>query len=169
MRILVAYASADGSTEEVAERIADQLCRLGADAVARPVPSIDGLDGFDAVFLGSAVHGRHWLDPAIEFVNTHHQALARLPLYTFSVGMPDSWPRFFRWLVRTEEEAILDQLGGLRPREHCLFSGVVSPTQFPLTTRIFLRLMGARYGDFRDWAAIDAFAGEISGNLEPPR
>ena len=39
-------------------------------------------------------------------------------------------------------------------------------SQFPLASRIFLRLAGGRYGDFRDWAAIDGWALEIADQLD---
>ena len=35
-----------------------------------------------------------------------------------------------------------------------------------LASRIFLHLAGGRYGDFRDWPAIDAWALEIADQLD---
>lgn len=165
MRVLVAYASADGSTAEVADRIADCLTRNGLEVSCAPVGDAGDLSGFDAVVLGSAIHARQWLDEATTFVNTHRAALHRQPLYTFSVGMPDALPRFVRRLARTEESAIILGLGDVRPADHRLFSGVVKPSQFPLASRVFLRLAGGHYGDFRDWAAIESWAAEIAGQL----
>jgi menaquinone-dependent protoporphyrinogen oxidase len=167
MRILLAYASADGSTAEIADRIAGSLGGYGYEAIAVPVGEVGELSGFDAVVVGSAVHARQWLDDATTFVNTHRAALRSQPLYTFSVGMPDALPRFVRRLARTEESAIVLGLGDPQPAGHRLFSGVVKPSQFPLASRIFLRLAGGHYGDFRDWAAIDAWAAEIAGQLRP--
>ena len=40
------------------------------------------------------------------------------------------------------------------------------PSQFPLAGRIFLHLAGGRYGDFRDWPAIDGWAVEIADQLD---
>ena len=166
MRILVLYASADGSTAEIARRIAQRLRERGHDASDQPVGSAGSLQGVDAVVLGSAVHGRQWLDEATNFVNTNRQAVHNRPFWTFSVGMPDSLPKAVRKMARTEENAIISQLGDLRPCGHRLFSGVVKPSQFPLASRIFLRLAGGRYGDFRDWPAIDRWALEIADQLD---
>lgn len=99
---------------------------------------------------------------------TYASALRRQPLYTFSVGMPDALPRFVRRIARTEESAIVLGLGDLQPDDDRLFSGVVKPSQFPLASRVFLRLAGGHYGDFRDWAAIEAWAAEIAGHLRHP-
>jgi menaquinone-dependent protoporphyrinogen oxidase len=166
MRILVVYASADGSTAGIGRRIAQRLRERGHDASDQPVGSTGSLHGVDAVVLGSAVHGRQWLDEATSFVNTNRQALHNRPFWTFSVGMPDALPKPVRKIARTEENAIINQLGDLRPRGHRLFSGVVKPSQFPLASRIFLRLAGGRYGDFRDWPAIDGWALEIADQLD---
>ena len=166
MRILVVYASADGSTAEIARRIAQRLRERGHDALDQPVGSAGSLQGVDAVVLGSAVHDRQWLDEATNFVNTSRQAVRNLPFWTFSVGMPDALPKAVRKIARTEENAIISQLGDLRPRGHRLFSGVVKPSQFPLASRIFLHLVGGRYGDFRDWPAIDGWALEIADQLD---
>ena len=168
MRIGVVYASADGSTAEIAQRIAERLREHGHEASARPVGSAPRIEDVDAVVLGSAVHARQWLDDATAFVNTNRQALHHRPFWTFSVGMPDALPRPFRKMARTEETGIVAQLGDLQPCGHQLFSGVVKPSQFPLASRVFLRLAGGRYGDFRDWPAIDRWATTISDHLDAP-
>ena len=166
MRILVVYASADGSTAEIARRIAQRLRERGHEVSDQPVGSAGSLHDIDAIVLGSAVHDRQWLDEATNFVNTNRQAVSSRPFWTFSVGMPDALPKAVRKIARTEEDAIINQLGDLRPRGHQLFSGVVKPSQFPLASRIFLHLAGGRYGDFRDWPAIDAWALEIADQLD---
>jgi len=165
MRAMVIYASADGSTAEIARRIADRLREGGDEAVALPVSSVDKVEGIDAFVLGSAIHGRQWLAEAETFVARNRHALQKGLLWTFSVGMTDALPRVFRNVARSEETGIMARLGDLRPNGHQLFSGVVKPGQFPLASRIFLRLVGGRYGDFRDWSAIDRWAVEISHDL----
>ena len=166
MRILVVYASADGSTAEIAQRIADRLRERGHEALVRPAGSVSNIDGMDAVVVGSAIHARQWLDEAASFVNTNRQALHDRPLWTFSVGMADALPRVVRKVARTEETGIIAQLGDLQPCDHQLFSGVVKPSQFPFVSRAFLRLAGGRYGDFRDWPAIDRWATGICDHLQ---
>lgn len=74
MSILVVYASADASTAEIGRRIAQRLRERGHDASDQPVGSTGSLNGVDAIVLGSAIHGRQWLDEATSFVNTNRQA-----------------------------------------------------------------------------------------------
>ena len=166
MRVLVVYASADGSTAEIARRIAQRLRDRGHDVSDQSADAAGSLDGVDAVVLGSAVHNRQWLGQATGFVNANRQAVRDRPFWAFSVGMPDALPRAFRKIARTEEGAIIAGLGDLQPRGHQLFSGVVKPSQFPLASRIFLHVAGGRYGDFRDWPAIDRWALEIADQLD---
>jgi menaquinone-dependent protoporphyrinogen oxidase len=56
MRILVAHASAHGSTAEIARRIADVLRDEGSSVDVGPMEQQDGLGDYDAVVLGSAIH-----------------------------------------------------------------------------------------------------------------
>jgi menaquinone-dependent protoporphyrinogen oxidase len=126
-RVLVGYAPAGGSTQSIAERIADVLRDAGLTVVCRPVgPGLEP-GAFDAVVVGSAVHGMAWLRPAVEF-------LSRLPageapsLWCFSVGgLPHpERTRFSRWLAHGELRKIEQRLpGGRRPRDHRIFAGIV--------------------------------------------
>ena len=109
MRILVVYASADGSTAEIARRIAQRLRERGHDASDQPAGSAGSLQDVDAVVLGSAVHDRQWLHEATNFVNTNRPAIRNLPFWAFSVGMPDALPKAVRKIARTEENAIISQ------------------------------------------------------------
>lgn len=54
---------------------------------------------------------------------------------------------------------------GLSYRSHALFSGVIRAYQLPLGGRIRFRLLGGRYGDFRDWAAVDGWTAGIAAEL----
>jgi menaquinone-dependent protoporphyrinogen oxidase len=169
--VLVGYATAGGSTQSIAERIADVVRDAGLTVVCRPVgPGLEP-GAFDAVVVGSAVHGMAWLRPAVEF-------LSRLPageapsLWCFSVGgLPHpERTRFSRWLARSELRKIEQRLpGGRRPRDHRMFAGIVDLSQVPLWGRLFFRAAGGRSGDQRDWPAVEAWATEIAIRVDAPR
>ena len=46
-KILVAYASRYGSTEEIAERIAKQFRKQGTEANLRPAYELESLEGYE--------------------------------------------------------------------------------------------------------------------------
>jgi len=166
MHVLVAYATAEGSTVGVAERLAGRLGEHGHEVVVLPVDRVEALDPFDAVVVGSAVHDQAWLPSAAAFVHDHREALARRPVWAFSVGMADALPRVFHRAADTEEAKVIGALGDdLSPRGDHMFSGVVGHDQLPTVGRIVFRLLGGRYGDHRDWAAMDRWADEIGEHL----
>jgi menaquinone-dependent protoporphyrinogen oxidase len=165
MRVLVAYASAHGSTAGVAEGLAHRLAERGLDVDVRRVADVTDTKGYDALVLGSAAHGRRWLTEADQFAQAKAQRLVGRPVWLFTVGVPGALaPRLRGWAAREGPLAIAPYQG-LRPLGTRLFSGVVSKKDFPFTGRLVFRLMGGRYGDFRDWSDIDAWADGIADAL----
>jgi menaquinone-dependent protoporphyrinogen oxidase len=51
------------------------------------------------------------------------------------------------------------------PREHRNFAGAIARTDWSAAGSAFLRIMGGRYGDHRNWPAIDDWAGGIAADL----
>lgn len=168
MTVLVAYASRHGATHGVADRMAARLMAHGFDVHLDPLLGQESVTRFEAVVLGSPVYGGHWEDEAVSFVRRNARALTGRPLWTFSVG----WLAHHRGLLRRESWsdakglAELDRL--LPPREHRFFAGAMASAETPVLQRMAFRLAGGRYGDYRDWAAIDAWADEIAQQLTAP-
>ena len=101
MRVLVTAATKYGATAEVAQMIAEVLADRGLEPTVVPPEQVEGVDGYDAVVLGSAVYAGHWRKPARELVNRCGTALAERPVWLFSSGpvgdpsprrTPSTWP-----------------------------------------------------------------------------
>jgi hypothetical protein len=60
--VLVSAASRYGATAEIAERLGQALAERGVDGIVRDPADVEGLDGYDAAIVGSAVYDGHWLD-----------------------------------------------------------------------------------------------------------
>jgi menaquinone-dependent protoporphyrinogen oxidase len=169
MSVLIAYASAHGSTAEIAERIGGRLRESGLPIDLQPV-NRDDLDPgrYDAVVIGSAIHDQAWLPEATVFVDSSLDALASRPVWLFSVGMPGALAGPWRDVAKKEEAVVVagfrDAVG---PREHRLFSGVVRRDDLPRKGRIAFKALGGRYGDFRDWGEIESWADGIARELAP--
>jgi menaquinone-dependent protoporphyrinogen oxidase len=165
-RVLVAYATAAGSTTGVAERVADVMRTAGCDAVCRPAgPDLD-LTGFDALVVGSAVHGMAWLPDAVDLVGRAAASRGGAPAWCFSVGGVNPHGRLTWYLARQEAERVERQFpAGFAVREHRVFAGVVETHGVPLWARLMYRLTGTRAGDNRDWPAIEAWARNIAADL----
>jgi menaquinone-dependent protoporphyrinogen oxidase len=162
MRVLIAYASANGSTRGIAEHVARRLASESWTVDCRSVTDVAVVDGYDAVVVGSAIHGQAWLPEAGKFVRDNAAQLAHVPTWLFSVGMPGALARRLqRWAMQEGPKVMAPYVALTHPRDTRLFSGVVSREQFPLPSRIVFRLMGGHYGDHRDWPAIDRWAEDI--------
>ncbi|MFD1214931.1 flavodoxin domain-containing protein, partial [Arthrobacter sp. GCM10027362] len=169
MRILVAYASSQGSTQQIARQIAEVLERSGLRVEVLPAGQAADAAGYDAVVLGSAIHNQAWLPEAADYFGRNAPALAGLPVWMFSVGMPDALPGPMRRKARELQQQRIEAAlaGPVRPREHRIFSGVYGAGRLPAPGRFLFRLIGGRLGDLRDWPQIRAWAEGIAGQLVP--
>ncbi|EMY32241.1 flavodoxin-like protein [Arthrobacter crystallopoietes BAB-32] len=171
MRVLIGYSSAHGSTAEIARRIGELLEQDGLAVDTLAIPQITDLHGYDAVVLGSAIHQQAWMPEAAEFVHRHAAELLARLVWLFSVGMSDALPRLVRGAARTGQDRRLAQAlrDVVHPRGHRLFSGVAQAEQFPAWIRVLFRCAGGRFGDFRDWVQIEAWARGIAEGVRSSR
>jgi menaquinone-dependent protoporphyrinogen oxidase len=172
MTVLVTYATAHGSTRGIAARVAERLGNRGHDAVACAVEDVDDVTGCDAVVLGSAVHDRRWLPSAVDFAVGARDALRARPVWLFSVSSVGDRGSFFPGPVAAlmrrvqHEPRGVDQMRrALGARGHHGFAGAVERGHWPLPGHLFLRALGGRYGDHRDWDEVDGWADEIAQQL----
>ena len=169
MSVLVAYATAFGSTREIAERVGEVIGKWVPSVALRPANEVDTVPDYDAFVLGSAVHNQAWLPEAREFLQRNAASLSGKPVWTFSVGMPGALPTVLRRMAMREEIVLRAQFKGVvEPVDHHLFSGVVTPECLPLTGRLIFRVIGGRYGDHRDWHEIEAWADHIGQSVAAP-
>lgn len=161
MRVLVTAASKHGSTEEIGQAIVEELDRRGIVADFLVPEAVRSVDGFDAVVIGSAVYAGHWLKPARELVDRLGPDLHDRAVWLFSSGpvgepepKPDGDPADVDDLVETAGA-----------REHVVFPGRIKREDLGFAERAIVRALRVPDGDFRDWVAIDAWAGSIAAAL----
>jgi menaquinone-dependent protoporphyrinogen IX oxidase len=85
MRILVAYTTNSGSTEEVARAVGEQLSP-GNQVDVRRLEDIAGVEAYDAVVVGAPMI-LGWRRSAIQFLKRHQAALSRVPVALFCTAM----------------------------------------------------------------------------------
>jgi menaquinone-dependent protoporphyrinogen oxidase len=108
MDLLVGYATAHGSTREIAQHLAARLTACGMDARARPVDGVGDADMCEAFVLGSVIHGKAWLESAKDFVRHNSDPLRFRPVWMFSVGMPDAMRGLWKRPARKEVPVVTD-------------------------------------------------------------
>jgi len=170
MNVLVVYASAMGSTEKIAERIAETLRHEGAQVTLCPADGV-GEDvlarDVDVYVIGSAVHGGHWLPAATAVAERLVKGPSGRPVWLFSSG-----PVGERYVnLRQPEPKEVSQLRRLLPvREHVVFAGAFDRDSPGVARLGAMERLAARWipeGDFRDWPRIEAWALQIARRSTP--
>ena len=166
MRVLVVVASKHGSTQGIAEAIADELPSteagraLGLTAVLQAAEHAPDPGGFDVVLVGSAVYAGRWLPAARDYVSAHAAALRTRPVWLFSSG-PIGEPPF----PPDEPHDAHPMLQLTGARGHRVFAGRLDKTLLNFGERAMVTAMRAPLGDFRNWDEIRAWAAEIATAL----
>ncbi len=159
-RILIAYATKAGSTAEIAARVGEVLRRRGPGVVeVLPVGQVESLEPYSAVVLGSAIRMGRLLPEAMDFLDTHQEALRKLPFSVFIVcwTIKDTDPESVK-IVR----AYLDPVRALvTPDREGIFAGVLDLKTLGWKERLLLKFMKVQQGDFRKWDEIEAWAEEL--------
>jgi menaquinone-dependent protoporphyrinogen oxidase len=164
-RILVAYASKYGATKEIAEKIGLVLKEAGFAVDVLPAERVAAIAPYRAVVLGSAVYIGGWRKAAARFLKANEKALAERPVWLFSsgpTGRGDPIELVKGWRFPKGLQHIADRV---RPREIVIFQGAVFAEKLSAIGRWMIRNVKAPVGDFRDWDAINVWAGAIAAAL----
>jgi len=77
MRLLVAYGSKRGSTQEVAETIADTMKSAGREVELRRAVEIEDLTPYEGVVLGGSLYFGRWHEDAARFMSKNRRELSK--------------------------------------------------------------------------------------------
>lgn len=168
---LVTYATKYGSTREVAEAIGATLLEQGVEVDVKPVSEVRAFDGYAAVVFGSPYYIGKMLKDAREFLDTHRDALAQLPVAVFALG-PVSADEDLAEAEQQLDET-LSKLEWLTPRAKTMFVGKYDPDELRGLDKLLPKmkatpLYGVTARDDRDWEAIRAWAESLPAVLGLP-
>src|SRR5690242_3027764 len=88
-RVLVSYASKNGSTAEIAGWVASTLRDANLAVDLFDAADVTDVRPYDAVVLGAAVYAGRWPRSARRFVSRHSRELQSRPVWLFSSGPLD--------------------------------------------------------------------------------
>ena len=167
-QVLVTYASKYGATAEIAERIGQVLREAGLPTEVLPAGRVRDLSPYRAVVLGAAVYIFRWRKEAARLLKTLAAAQPRRPVWLFSSGPTgegdtDAFPEGAK--LPKGLQPIADRI---HPQDVAVFSGVLDLTKLGTIERWIMTRMKAKAGDYRDWEAIEAWAGAIAQTLLAP-
>jgi len=166
-RVLVAYATRYGSTEEVARAVAETLGQKGLTAEVEAAKNVRSLDGYDAVVLGAALFVGSPHKDARKFLDRHQKALQARPVAVFAMG-----PISADDLEATREQLAkaLGKLPWLQPIATEVFVGAYDPSRLARADKMLAALPasplhGVPAQDGRDWDAIRSWATGLAERL----
>jgi len=160
----VTAASRHGGTQGIAEALAavlhDRIAPAGGTVEQVPVQHAPSPQRYTAVVLGSAVYGGSWRDEARAWGTGHAGVLRERGVWLFSSG-PIGAPPF----PPDDPHDVAPLLALTAARDHRTFPGRLEKHLLSAPERAMVTAMRAPLGDFRDWAAVRAWAGEIADAL----
>ena len=171
MRVLVSFASTEGQTRKVAERIALLARTRGHEADiydTASLISVPEVDGFDAVIVAASVHEEHHQDSAINFAAAHRDQLTRRPSAFVSVSLSAALAD-----GQAEAQHYVDRFiatTGWSPTKILLLGGALHWNECDYFQRQVLKhnlLKGTIYQqenahyEFTDWVALERFVDDF--------
>jgi menaquinone-dependent protoporphyrinogen oxidase len=148
--VLVAYATKNGSTQQVAEAITAALCEAGVQVTVRPARAVrESAQGYDLIVLGAPLYSGRWHRDAHRFLRRHRRELAAVPVAVFGMGPRDDTMEAWR-RSRSQLDRALVRQAWLAPVAVTVFGGVDPPGRDRRPRR-----------DLRDWRAIHAWAADL--------
>jgi menaquinone-dependent protoporphyrinogen oxidase len=153
-RVLVVFATKNGSTREVAEAIAAVMRSDDVDVEIATAREAKGSVGDrDLVVVGGAIYSGRWHRDAHRFLKRHREELAAMPVAVFGMGPRVEDAEAWRH-SREQLDRALARRPWLSPRAVTVFGGVDPPRRADRPRR-----------DVRDWDAIRAWSRDLQQRL----
>lgn len=162
-RILVAYASREGSTSGIAGAIADELRKARYETDVKEIESVHSLEEYDALVIGTPVYSGKFLGDIAGFAARHRDRIAHIPVAGFVVGIAPVYPKAGDVHVFTGKLA--SAVAPAKAVAITMFVGSFQSEQQGFLVRSLGKMMKIPEGDFRKWGAISAWARELPAKM----
>jgi menaquinone-dependent protoporphyrinogen oxidase len=158
-KVLLAYATTHGSTEEIAQQIASILVQDGVHAEILPASSVRSLTGFSGVILGGPQYMFRWHRDAMRFLTRFRKNIENgLPVAVFVGGPIEVGSDEDKQIIRDRFTQELETVGWFKPVSVLFVGGKFDPTKLRFPYNLIPALKNMPAVDFRDWAEIKGWA-----------
>ncbi len=166
-KVLVAYASTHGSTEQIAETVAATIRERGLAVDLQAARNVRTLTGYQAVVLGAPIYLFHLHKDALRFLSKYQKELTdSLPIAIFAGGPieidKDQWEEIRRQLGQE-----LAKFPWLRPIAVEVVGGKFDPTRLHFPWNLIPAMRQTPPSDLRDWDAIRRWSSMLATQLQP--
>ena len=165
-KVLVAYATKYGATQEIAEKIAAAMQDAEIDVHVMDVKQVRDASSYTAVVLGSAVYVGAWRKEAAEFLQNNEEVLSTLPVWLFSsgpTGEGEPVDLMDGWRFPEKLQPIADRIN---PRAIIVFHGAMDKDKLKIHEKMMIKMVKAPIGDFRVWDAVASWGTKIAAQLK---
>lgn len=165
-RVLVAYASASGFTEGVAQAIGEGMGEVGVSVDVMRAKQVKNVTEYDAVVIGSGIRAGRVFTEAISFLQRFQANLSEMPVAYFVVclTMKDDTEEN-RCTAGAYLDAVKEKVPTIEPVDVGLFAGGVDYNKLGFPFKLILKAMKSPVGDFRDWEAIKTWSTSVVPKL----
>jgi menaquinone-dependent protoporphyrinogen oxidase len=169
--VLIAYATTDGHTQRICERLKQVMEGLGRQVTVVLLSDASALDlrDFDRVLIGASIRYGHHQPIVAEFINQHQALLESRPSAFFSVNIVARKPNKNTPETNPYCRKFLKSISW-QPRLTAVFAGKLDYPSYGFVDRQMIRLiMLITKGptdpkavlEFTDWARVEAFGREF--------
>jgi menaquinone-dependent protoporphyrinogen oxidase len=168
-KILVAYATRYGSTQEVGEEVAARLRENGRQVDVQLMRNVQTLEGYRAVVLGAPIYIGKWHEDAHRLLSQHQKALVQRPVAIFALGPLGTDEKEMQG-SRAQLDQELAKYPWLTPVAVEMFVGRYDPAKLNFSHKLLAALPasplhGRAASDHRDWKAIRAWTSELYAKI----
>lgn len=178
MRILIAYASLEGQSEKIAQRIAETVERGGAEPLlvnTRESPDAPWPGDCNGLIAGGPLHREHHPHELGQWLKEHQRDWMGLPTAFFSVSLSAASDRQqdLDDAQRVMQE-FLDEIG-MHPDMTATIAGALKYSRYGFFKKRIMRNIVKKSGgreldmsmdyEYTDWEQVESFATEFLASL----
>ena len=173
--ILIVYASTDGQTRKIAERLQSTLADRAIEATLADIGRVQdfNLADFDGLIAGASVrYGSH--DPRMaRFLDNNRSVIERIPNAFFSVNLIARKPEKRDLAGNKYLRKFLEQLS-FEPEHVEIIAGKLDYPRYRFADRVMIRMIMKMTGgpadgksviEYTDWAQVDRLADRMANGL----